>query len=173
MLNRVPLGPTEFFYRTHDPTTVNRQGHDVGTRTQTLLLFGPFLLSHIRPVTSRARDQPGVCRVPFCHLFQHAGAGGDREACHGGSAEEALRPTRCVTPLPLPLLLAIHTYPIARRDEDRDSDPSGRPLVGRGGVSPVVSIQESVRIPVREPSPTLVMQRQRLSRDPGEGPDVR
>ena len=28
-----PLGSTEFFYRTHDPTTVNRQGNDSGTRT--------------------------------------------------------------------------------------------------------------------------------------------
>jgi len=24
---------TEFFYRTHDPTTINRQGGDTGTRT--------------------------------------------------------------------------------------------------------------------------------------------
>lgn len=32
----------EFFYRTHDPTTVNRQGGDVGTRACSLRLFSSF-----------------------------------------------------------------------------------------------------------------------------------
>jgi hypothetical protein len=29
--------PPEFFYKTHDPTTLNRQGNDAGTRTSPLL----------------------------------------------------------------------------------------------------------------------------------------
>ncbi|PIL25680.1 hypothetical protein GSI_11430 [Ganoderma sinense ZZ0214-1] len=41
-LNELTMGSPEFFYRTHDPTTVNRQGHDTGTRTQILLFSGPF-----------------------------------------------------------------------------------------------------------------------------------
>ncbi len=39
----VPIFCAEFFYRTHDPTTVNKQGKDTGTRT--LLISGPPSLS--------------------------------------------------------------------------------------------------------------------------------
>ena len=31
----------EFFYRTHDPTTINQQGADMGTRTY-YLMFVPY-----------------------------------------------------------------------------------------------------------------------------------
>ena len=61
VLNRVPLGPTEFFYRTHDPTTVNRQGHDVGTRTQPLLFY-PDRFSYLTSAPShRARARSTWC----------------------------------------------------------------------------------------------------------------
>ena len=33
--------PAEFFYRTHDPTTVNRQGADTGTREYSVLVAIP------------------------------------------------------------------------------------------------------------------------------------
>ena len=87
----------EFFYRTHDPTTLNKQGNDVGTRTSRLTSFfaASSSLCPMFCAPSRIPFSP-FPRVPLRYLLPHPGAGADREARHGRSAEEALRPCRCV-----------------------------------------------------------------------------
>lgn len=47
--------PSEFFYRTHDPTQLNAQGNDHGTRT--------FLAGYTPPCTSHHGP-----RIPLGHL---------------------------------------------------------------------------------------------------------
>lgn len=53
----------EFFYRTHDPTTVDRQGPDTGTRTYDRYLY--VLCADI------------ICRVSKRYLLHNTGARGD------------------------------------------------------------------------------------------------
>lgn len=72
----------EYFYRTHNPTQVNRQGPDTGTRMSL-----PYIDTHIH--NSRHSK-----RIPLSHLLSHSGAEAHRRAGHAGGPGEPHRQAR-------------------------------------------------------------------------------
>ena len=50
----------EFFFQIHDPTTVNRQGNDVGTSYRSAILYGDDEQRHVAEDTIAAVDSSGL-----------------------------------------------------------------------------------------------------------------